>query len=198
MSTAPPQKRQSLAAAALLIVVLAGLTAFLLVAVIKGFNGSLTGQHGIGRFIDMVLGSEFDPRILTGIAGILGVGSAYVAGGGLSDRLYYVIVASAASSILLCLLMIVLLADNDVASALYNWAPQPIADAEAFRKAANFVFGGTCFWLVGVLSLQVGLHSSSKNQAKCENAEMAAPAPPPASPPPPARAPQGGDSNPDE
>lgn len=161
MPNSGAKDRQNIAAAALLLAVLAGLALFLVPAVVSGFGGSFSGEKGIGRFLVMVLGSRIDSKLLTGIAAILGVGSAFIAGGGLSNRLYYLLVGLAAVDILCALLLIVALSNDDVASALYNWAPERIADAEDFRTAANWALGGTCAWLIGVLGVQVGLHSAS-------------------------------------
>lgn len=153
--------RQNIAAAALLLAVLAGLALFLLVAVVQGFNGSLTGEKGVGKFIGLVLGSRIDSKLLNIVAAILGVGSAYVAGGALSDRLFYTLVGVAAVGAVLSVLMIVLLSGDELASALYNYAPERIADAEDFRGAVNWGFGGLAGWLFGVLGVQVGLHATS-------------------------------------
>jgi hypothetical protein len=153
--------RQNFAAAALLLAVLAGLALFLLLAVIGGFNGSLTGEKGLGKFIDLVLGSRIDSKLLNTIAAILGVGSAYVAGGALSNRLFYTLVGLAALGAFFSLLMIVLLSGDALASALYNYAPERIANAEDFRSAVNWGFGGLAGWLLGVLGVQVGLHAMS-------------------------------------
>lgn len=153
--------RQNIAAAALLLAVLAVLALFLLVAAIQGFNGSLTGEKGVGKFIDLVLGSRIDSKLLNSIAAILGVGGAYVAGGALSNRFFYTLVGLAAAGAALSLIMIVLLSGDDLASALYNYAPERIANAEDFRSAVNWGFGGLTAWLVGVLGVQVGLHATS-------------------------------------
>lgn len=153
--------RQNMAAAVLLLAVLGALTAMLLFAVIAGFDGSLSGDKGIGRFLLMILGSKLDPKLLTGIGAILGVGSAYFAGGALSNRWFYLLVGLAALGTLFCLLLLFLFANDDVASALYNWAPEQIADAQDFHNAADWALGGTAAWLIGVLGLQVGLHAAS-------------------------------------
>jgi hypothetical protein len=153
--------RQNIAAAALLLVVLGGLAIVLLWAVAAGFAGALSGDKGIGWFLLMLLGSKLDPKLLSAITGVLGVGSAFFAGGGLSNRWFYLLVGLAALSTLSCLLLIFLFANDQVASALYNWAPEQIADSDAFRSAANWTLGGTAGWLVAVLGLQVGLHSAS-------------------------------------
>lgn len=158
----PPPDRGKIAAAGLLLAVLIGLTLFLVPVVVSSFQGSLTGEQGIGRFFLNILGSRIDPLILTGITGVLAVGSALFAGGGLSDRLFYTIVGLCAFLIAVLVILLVLLSDDLVARKLYNYGSERIADAESFRTAVNWAVGGTCLWLVGVLSAQVGLRATAK------------------------------------
>jgi hypothetical protein len=157
----PPDRRQ-IAAAGLLIAVLVGLVAFLLPLTIAGFSGDLTGERGIGRFFLLILDSSIDPRILAGIAAVVGVGSAFVAGGGLSNRLFYAIVALCAVSVALSLVMWVLLSDDAVASELYNFGSERIADADSFRTATRWTLGETILWVLTVLGAQVGLRAAQK------------------------------------
>ena len=159
--------RQKIAASGLLTVVLCGLAIFLLLAALAHFQGALRGNAGTGRLLVLILGSRIDSRILTGITAVLAIGSSYVAGGALPDRLYYVIVGLCAFTILMCLILLVVLSDDAVARDLYNFGSQRIADADSFRDATNWALGGTCAWLVGVLVVQVGLHASdNKEQGK--------------------------------
>ena len=152
-----PPARHNIAAAALLLIVLVGVTAFLLGLAVSVFSGAATGQGGIGRFFLLILDSDIDPKVLTGITAIVGVGSAFVAGGGLSDRFYYSIVALCAVSVLLALIVWLLLTDDHVARNFYNFASARLADAEDFRGAFHWVLGGTILWLLGVLGAQFGL-----------------------------------------
>lgn len=159
---ADPPDRRNIAAAALLIAVLVMLALFLVPLALAGFQGEITGEKGIGRFFLLVLDSSIDPRILAGIAAIVGVGSAWVAGGGLSNRLFYAIVGLAAASVALCLVMWVLLADDGIAQKLYNFGSERVADAESFRAASRWTLGETILWLLGVLGAQVGLRAAQK------------------------------------
>jgi hypothetical protein len=157
---ADSKRRNNIAAGGLLIAALALLTASTLWISMAGLFGSLTGEGGAGRFLVMVLGTKFDARIWVGIAGILAVGAAYVAGGGLSDRLFYAIVSLAAVSLLSTLFIMGLVSDDETARHLYNYAPERIADADSFRIAANWVIGELLFWLVGVIGTQVRVRKS--------------------------------------
>lgn len=157
-----PPDRRKIAAAYLLLTVLLVLTAFLIPVVLSGFQGTLSGEQGIGRFFLNILGSRIDPLILTGITGVLAVGSAVIAGGSLSERFFYGIFALCALLFALLLVLLVLLSDDLVARKLYNYGAEHIADADAFRAAVKWAVGGTCLWLVGVLSAQVGLRAAAK------------------------------------
>lgn len=157
-----PPDRRNIAAAALLLAVLIGLALFLLPVAAKGFQGTLTGEHGIGRFFLNVVGSRIDPLILTGITGVLAVGSAFLAGGGHSNRLFFTIVGLCALLIAILVVLLVLLSDDLVARKLYNYGSERIADADSFRSAVNWAVGGTCLWLLGVLGAQVGLRAIVK------------------------------------
>jgi hypothetical protein len=161
-SPVAPADRKNIAAAALLIAVLVLLALFMLPLTVTGLQGDLTGERGIGRFFLLILDSSIDPRILAGIAAVVGVGSAWIAGGGLSDKLFYAIVGLAAVSSALCLMTWVLLADDEVAQKLYNFGSERIADADSFRSAAGWTLGETILWLLGVLGAQVGLRAAHK------------------------------------
>ena len=156
-----PSKRRTVAAVAILLAVLISLTLFLLPVMLEAFNGKLTGEHGVGRFFVDVLGSQIDPFVLTGIAGVLAVGSAFLAGGGLSDRIFYAVVGLCALLILILVILLVLLSDDEVARKLYDYGSERIADADSFRSAVKWAVGGTCLWLLGVLGAQVGLHAKA-------------------------------------
>jgi hypothetical protein len=153
----PRQKRQNLAAAGLLIGAVAAL--FLLFAAldVAALGGTLNGQRGVGRIFLLLLDTKIDPKITVAIGGILGVGGSYIAGGGLSDRLFYAIVVISAVAAVLCLLLLVLLSDAQLAQAIYNYGSVRIADADSFRTASTWVLVELALWLLGVVGVQVGV-----------------------------------------
>lgn len=151
--------RQKVAAVALLFVVLGGLTVLLAVLAAKGLAGSLTGEGGIGRFFVNFLGSQISPLIFESVAGVLGVGAAFLAGGNLSNRVFFGMVALGALAFALCVIFFVVLSDHAVASNLYNYGSERIANAESFRSAVNWAVGGACAWLIGVVGTLVGVRA---------------------------------------
>ena len=155
----PGKQRQRIAAAGLLVAVLCLIMFAFLTWNGAAFFGSLTGEHGVGRLFLLILDTKIDSRVWTAAAGILGVGAAFVAGGGLSNRLFYVIVALSSLSALLCLLFLILLSDAALAHTFYDYGSDRIADSASFNKASTWFLTETAVWLLGIVGMQVGVRA---------------------------------------
>lgn len=151
--------RREVAGTALLGVVLFGTGAAMLVITLVSWSGSLSGQQGLGEALIAFLAFPLDPKLLTLIAAILAVAGAVLAGGSFSNRTFYGFVSFAAIDLVLAIILFITLGSESVAPGLYNHAPENLADAESFRSAVHWTFGGTALWLAGVLATLVGVRN---------------------------------------
>ena len=94
------------------------------------------------------------------LAAILAVGAAYVADPDRHPLIFWVTVVLCVVALASAMTMLVLLGDETLARHLYDWAPSGIDEATAYGKAANLMLGGFIAWVLGVLSVQVGLKLS--------------------------------------
>lgn len=131
---------------------------FNIIIFIAIWTGSIDGRAPIGAALLATLALPIDPAWISGVVAIFAIGSAYAAAGNLPDRLYYSMIAILVVAALTALLALISLTSEGVASQLYNWANvEHLADAEGYKAAINWLFGGILGWLIVTIGTLVGV-----------------------------------------
>ncbi|KQZ65814.1 hypothetical protein ASD67_01590 [Sphingopyxis sp. Root1497] len=153
-------ERRGYAAIGILMLILGASSLMLLLSCIAMARFTITGEHGIGWLFNLIVANGGAGITGKALAAILAVGAAYVADPDRHPLIFWVTVVLCVVALASAMTMLVLLGDETLARHLYDWAPSGIDEATAYGKAANLMLGGFIAWVLGVLSVQVGLKLS--------------------------------------
>lgn len=131
------------------------------ILIIMGFfNGPINGKAPTGRALLAILQLPIETFWINGVAAILSVGSAFISGRGVSDRIYYFSFGINISALILTIIALAGLHTEEIAQELYNSASiEGLADSASFKSAIRWFFGGIVTWLVASACTLVGVRN---------------------------------------
>ena len=128
---------------------------------ISALNGTLVGDAWPGRGLLLLMDNRSVPLLGKSIFFVIGFAAACLARSKSRDWLYYALIALCCVSALVSIVYLIVLGDPQLAGEMFNRSPvKALATYESYTGGLAYVFVPLSLWLIGMLSIQLGLKDS--------------------------------------